>query len=169
MATGLPWRAVQAVWSRLPMLEDRPGTRPPAPRADAPSGAAGRTVPSLPATVRGRRATARADRAPSVRGRTIAPRHNLPLQLTSFVGREQAFAMLGGLLATTRLLTLTGAPGVGKTRLALQLAGEALEAYADGVWLVELAPLVDPALVPQAVAAVLDVQEHPGRPLLVTL
>jgi non-specific serine/threonine protein kinase len=76
---------------------------------------------------------------------------------------------VGRLLATTRLLTLVGAPGVGKTRLALQLAGQALDAFADGVWLVELAPLADPALVPQAVATVLGVQERPGRPLLVTL
>src|SRR6266536_2676743 len=103
--------------------------------------------------------------------RRIAParRHNLPLQLTSFIGREQALDELGHLLAGTRLLTLTGPPGVGKTRLALQLAGEALDAYADGVWLVELAPLVDPALVPQTVAAVLGVQEELGRPLLDTL
>src|SRR5207302_4403098 len=122
-----------------------------------------------PATARGPRAATRADRAPPARGRLAAARHNLPLQLTSFVGREQALAALGSLLATTRLLTLTGAPGVGKTRLALQLAGEAREAYADGVWLVELAPLAEPALVPQAVAAVLDVQEQPGRPLATTL
>jgi non-specific serine/threonine protein kinase len=101
--------------------------------------------------------------------RQPAPRHNLPLQLTSFVGREQALAEVGRLLATTRLLTLTGAPGVGKTRLALQLAGEGREAYADGVWLVELAPLADPALVPQAVATAVGVREQPGRRLVDTL
>jgi predicted ATPase/DNA-binding CsgD family transcriptional regulator len=103
--------------------------------------------------------------------RFVAPaqRHNLPLQLTSFIGREHALDELGHLLAGTRLLTLVGPPGVGKTRLALRLAGEALDAYADGVWLVELAPLVDPVLVPQTVAAVLGVQEETGRPLLDTL
>ena len=95
-----------------------------------------------------------------------AQSHNLPLQLTSFVGREQALAELGHLLARTRLLTLTGPPGVGKTRLALRLAGEALDAYADGVWLVELAPLADPAFVPQVVAEVLGVQEQAGQTLL---
>jgi len=96
-------------------------------------------------------------------------RHNLPLQLTSFVGRETALVELGQLLARTRLLSLTGAPGVGKTRLALQLADEAADAYADGVWLVELAPLADPGLVLQTVAHVVGVQEEAGRPLLVTL
>src|SRR5688572_18383885 len=95
--------------------------------------------------------------------------NNLPMQLTSFVGREQALAELGQLLARTRLLTLTGAPGVGKTRLALQLAIQALETYADGVWVVELAPLADPGLVPQAIAEVLGIQEQAGRPLLSTL
>ena len=98
-----------------------------------------------------------------------AQSHNLPLQLTSFVGREQALAALGHVLARTRLLTLTGPPGVGKTRLALRLAGEALDAYADGVWLVELAPLADPAFVPQVVAEVLGVQEQAGHTLLGTL
>ncbi|HEY7068290.1 MAG TPA: LuxR C-terminal-related transcriptional regulator, partial [Chloroflexota bacterium] len=116
-----------------------------------------------------RRPAARSGRAAGGQGRLAGPRHNLPLQLTSFVGREQSIAEVGQLLATTRLLTLTGAPGVGKTRLALQLADEAREAYAQGVWLVELAPLADPALVPQAVAAVLGVHEHPGRPLAASL
>jgi predicted ATPase/DNA-binding CsgD family transcriptional regulator len=96
-------------------------------------------------------------------------RHNLPLQLTSFIGHEQALAELGNLLATTRLLTLTGPPGVGKTRLAVQLADEALDVFADGVWLVELAPLADSSLVLQAVAEVLGVKEQPRRPLLETV
>ena len=61
-------------------------------------------------------------------------------------------------------MTLTGPGGTGKTRLALQAAADALEAYPDGVWLVELAALADPALVPQAVAAAVGVREEPGRP-----
>src|SRR5262249_29706903 len=95
--------------------------------------------------------------------------NNLPVQLTSFVGREAALAELKLLLDKTHLLTLTGAGGAGKTRLAQQLGGEVLERYPDGVWLVELAPLADPALVPQVVASVLGVHEEPGRPLVQTL
>ncbi len=128
----------------------------------------GTITPLRPAAVRRKRAGP----SPPVmqdRVRERSSRHNLPLQLTSFVGREQALAELGHLLARTRLLTLTGAPGVGKSRLSLQLAGEALDAFADGVWLVELAPLVDPILLPHAVAEVLGVQEQSGRPLMSTL
>ncbi len=95
--------------------------------------------------------------------------HNLPRQLTSFVGREKEMAEVQRLLSTTALLTLTGAGGCGKTRLALQVAADLLEEYPDGVWLVELAPLADPALVPQTVASVLGVREEPGRPLTATL
>jgi predicted ATPase/class 3 adenylate cyclase len=95
--------------------------------------------------------------------------NNLPLQLTSFIGREQAMVEVKRLLGTTRLLTLTGHGGTGKTRLALQVAADVLEAYPDGVWLVELADLIDPVLVPQAVAAAVRVPEEPGRPLLATL
>jgi class 3 adenylate cyclase len=95
--------------------------------------------------------------------------HNLPVQLTSFVGREQAMAEVKRLLTSTHLLTLTGAGGCGKTRLALQVAADLVEEYAEGVWLVELAPLSDPALVPQTVAATLGVREEPGRPLSATL
>jgi non-specific serine/threonine protein kinase len=85
--------------------------------------------------------------------------------LTRFIGREEAIAAVQRLLPTTHLLTLTGAGGCGKTRLALQVAAEEMEGYADGVWLVELAPLSDPALVTQSVAAALGVREEPGRPL----
>jgi predicted ATPase/class 3 adenylate cyclase len=92
--------------------------------------------------------------------------HNLPIQLTSFVGRERELAELKSLLVSSRLLTLTGPGGTGKTRLALRLAAEELESFAAGVWLVELAPLADPALVPHTVAATLGVQDQPGRSIL---
>jgi predicted ATPase/DNA-binding CsgD family transcriptional regulator len=94
---------------------------------------------------------------------------NLPISATSFVGRERELAEIAGLLARTRLLTLTGAGGVGKTRLALELARAVRHTYADGVWLVELASLADPALVPQAVATAIGVREQPGRPMADTL
>jgi predicted ATPase/class 3 adenylate cyclase len=92
--------------------------------------------------------------------------HNLPIQLTSFVGRERELAELKALLMETRLLTLTGPGGTGKTRLALRLAVEELEAFTAGVWLAELAPLADPSLVPYTVAKTLGVREQPGRPIL---
>jgi predicted ATPase/class 3 adenylate cyclase len=95
--------------------------------------------------------------------------NNLPRQLTSFVGRERDLAQVRRLLEAVPLLTLAGAGGAGKTRLALQAAADALEAYPDGVWLVELAPVADPALVPPAVAAALGVREVPGRSILATL
>ncbi len=117
----------------------------------------------------------RIDRArPGPRPRRDA-RHNLPAQLTSFIGREREIAELERLLSTTRLLTLIGTPGVGKTRLALQLVARARRAYPDGVWLAELAALADPrsALVPslvaQAVASALGIPEQPGRPLVEAL
>jgi energy-coupling factor transporter ATP-binding protein EcfA2 len=91
------------------------------------------------------------------RHRDASPPNNLPLQLSSFVGREKELAEVGRLLKETRLLTLTGSGGCGKTRLALAAAGELVEVFEDGVWLVELAPLADPSLVPQAVAAALSV------------
>jgi predicted ATPase len=101
---------------------------------------------------------------------------NLPTQVTTFVGREQEIAEVQRQLATTHLLTLTGSPGVGKTRLALEAAARLRDCsagsgqtYADGVWLVELAALADPALVPQTAAAALGLPENPCRPLVQTL
>jgi predicted ATPase/DNA-binding CsgD family transcriptional regulator len=87
------------------------------------------------------------------------------LEISSFVGREKELAEVKRLLGKNRLLTLTGSGGCGKTRLALAVASEHLEGFEDGVWLVELAPLSDPSLVPQAVAATLGVREQPGRSL----
>jgi predicted ATPase/DNA-binding CsgD family transcriptional regulator len=84
-----------------------------------------------------------------------AVRSNLPAQLTSFVGRQEEVREIMGLLKTSRLVVLTGAGGTGKTRLALQVAAELTSAYRDGVWLVELATIIDPALVANAIAEVL--------------
>jgi non-specific serine/threonine protein kinase len=102
------------------------------------------------------------DRAPK-------PQHNLPYQLTSFVGREQEIAQLVELVTSNRLVTLTGAGGAGKTRLAVEVAIRLIDAFSDGVWLVELAALRDPRLVQQAVAQALEVHERPTRSLLETL
>ncbi len=85
---------------------------------------------------------------------------NLPVELTSFVGRRQGLAELKRALASTRLLTLTGAGGVGKTKLALRAGRESARQYPDGVWFVELAPIQDPELVPQAVFTALGLQDH---------
>jgi predicted ATPase/DNA-binding CsgD family transcriptional regulator len=95
--------------------------------------------------------------------------NNLPIQLSSFIGRERAIAELKHLLPTTRLLTLTGAGGSGKTRLALQVATNLLLEFEHGVWWVELAALTDPVLVPQQVISSLGLSEQPGRSLLDTL
>jgi len=96
-------------------------------------------------------------------------RHNLPLARTSFIGRERETLEVKRLLAMTRLLTLTGAGGCGKTRLAVEVASDLVGAYPDGVWLVDLAPLSEAELVPQAVAQALVVREQPGQALLETL
>ncbi len=96
-------------------------------------------------------------------------RTNLPGELTSFIGRHRELAEVKHLLASSRLLTLTGAGGCGKTRLALRVARDLLDAFPDGVRLVEFAALADGALVPQAAAAALDVREEPRSPLTETL
>jgi non-specific serine/threonine protein kinase len=92
--------------------------------------------------------------------------HNLPLAQTSFVGREREMDEIRQILRPARLLTLVGAGGAGKSRLALQVAHRALADYPNGVWLVELSALYDPALVPQAVAAVLGLRDAAGRNLV---
>ncbi|HEX6709882.1 MAG TPA: BTAD domain-containing putative transcriptional regulator [Rubrobacter sp.] len=96
-------------------------------------------------------------------------RHNLPAPLTSFVGREKEVLEVKRSLSMTRLMTLTGAGGSGKTRLALEVAREVVGTYPDGVWLVELAALTDPTLVARAVAATLGVRAQPDRSLTQTL
>jgi predicted ATPase len=91
--------------------------------------------------------------------------HNLPEALTSFVGRQHELAEIERLLASTRLLTLTGAGGCGKTRLALQVAAALLPRFKDGAWVVDLAPLSDSNLITQTVATVLGVREGSTRSL----
>src|ERR1700752_3432265 len=89
--------------------------------------------------------------------RKPTPRHNLPYQLTSFIGREQEIAQLVELVTANRLVTPTGTGGAGKTRLALEVAAQAVESFPDGAWLVELASLSDPGLVLQTLARALGV------------
>ncbi len=101
------------------------------------------------------------ERPPSGRAR----RHNLPRELSSFVGREQELERILREQRSAPLLTLTGPGGCGKTRLALKAGLELLPDFPDGVWLVELASITDPERVPAAVASVLEVRETPGRPL----
>ena len=96
-------------------------------------------------------------------------KHNLPAQFASFVGRERELDDLRKQVAANRLVTLTGVGGIGKTRLALQLSTIAADAYADGVWFVDLAPISDPRLVVNAIASTLGVREESGRPLIETL
>jgi predicted ATPase/DNA-binding winged helix-turn-helix (wHTH) protein len=100
---------------------------------------------------------------------TSRSKHNLPYQLTSFIGREQEIAQLEELVTAHRLVTLTGAGGVGKTRLAIEVASRLIDAFADGVWLVEFAALSDARLVPQAAARTLKVREQSTRPITDTL
>ncbi len=90
-------------------------------------------------------------------GEKSATPNNLPALLTTFIGRENEQAEIEQLISTYRLVTLTGAGGVGKTRLSLKVGGQILEKYPDGVWFVELAPLSDPELLAQAVASVFGI------------
>ncbi len=92
--------------------------------------------------------------------------HNLPEQMTTFVGRDRELAELRTLLESTRLLTLTGPGGTGKTRLALQAAAEQLDGSGDGVWLVDLSSLTDEDRLAELVASVLSVAEVPGRSIV---
>jgi predicted ATPase/class 3 adenylate cyclase len=92
--------------------------------------------------------------------------NNLPIQLTSFVGREKELTDVRRLLQNTHLLTLIGPGGTGKTRLSLEAAGEMLHLYPDGVWFVELAPILDPQLVPRTTAIVIGLRDEPQRPVI---
>jgi len=132
------------------MPDANPGPSPNAPLRDASEGG-----PSPLAT-----SPARESRRPP---------DNLPLEISSFVGREKELAEVKRLLEDNRLLTLTGSGRCGKTRLALAAAGELVGGFEDGAWLVELASLADPSLVRGAVASALGVREQPGSPLTESL
>ena len=90
---------------------------------------------------------------------------NVPIPLTSFVGREAEVEELDHLLQSVRLLTLTGPGGVGKTRLALELLRRQTDRFPDGCWLIELAAITDTGLLPSSVAAVLRIPNEPGQAL----
>lgn len=96
-------------------------------------------------------------------------RHNLPAQLSSFIGREEEMAEARELLSSTRLLTFIGPGGTGKTRLSLQLAAEQLPEFKDGVWLIELAQMADATYILSTIASTFRLREHQGVPLIETL
>jgi predicted ATPase/class 3 adenylate cyclase/DNA-binding CsgD family transcriptional regulator/tetratricopeptide (TPR) repeat protein len=106
---------------------------------------------------------------PPLRTRETVVAQHLPVQFTSFVGRETELNDVRQILADNRLVTLTGAGGVGKTRLAVQLAAEIAGGFGCGVWLVDLAPITDPDLVPVAVIRALGLPDQPGRATMDTL
>jgi serine/threonine-protein kinase PknK len=153
------------------MLEKDRGQRIPSVRlvgAELEAILKGREVPTLLRLAPGE------TRFPPATPPAAAPRqpqvaHNLPAQLTSFVGRERETAEVVHLLGATRLLTLTGPPGTGKTRLGLRAAAEVLDQFQDGVFFVDLAPIRDPGLVATTIAQVLGIGESGGQPLLDTL
>ncbi len=95
--------------------------------------------------------------------------NNLPAQVSSFIGRDGELAEVRGLVTASRLVTLTGPGGAGKTRLGLQVAAEFLDGAGDGVWFADLAPLQDPDLAAVTVATVLGIPEDPGRPVMDTM
>ena len=102
------------------------------------------------------------DAFPPLRSLDAFP-HNLPVQLTSFIGRAEEVREVRGLVEQHRALTLTGTGGCGKTRLALQVAADMVATFPDGVWVAELAPLSDPALVGPVVIRALGLQDEPFR------
>jgi predicted ATPase/transcriptional regulator with XRE-family HTH domain len=95
---------------------------------------------------------------------SVTSRHNLPLQLTSFIGRTKEQADVIELLAKHRLVSLVGTGGIGKTRLSLEVGYAVIDTFPNGLWCIELAPLSDPALIPQAIASALGLIEQANRP-----
>nr|WP_156297879.1 LuxR family transcriptional regulator [Mycobacterium paragordonae] len=106
---------------------------------------------------------------PPLRVRTVVASHNLPVQLTSFVGRQAQMAELSQLVTVNRLMTLTGAGGAGKTRLAVELAAGLPAEFPDGVWYIDLAPITNPAVAPVTVARTLGLAEQQGLSVMDTL
>jgi predicted ATPase/class 3 adenylate cyclase/DNA-binding NarL/FixJ family response regulator len=106
---------------------------------------------------------------PPLRTAKAVVSQNLPVQLTSFVGRQSEINQLRQIIADNRLVTLTGAGGVGKTRLAVHIATALADEFGDGVWYVDLAPITDPGVVPVAVARALGLPDQPGRSTMDTL
>ena len=102
---------------------------------------------------------------PALRTHDAHP-NNLPAQFTSFVGREKELADVKRLLHDARILTLVGPGGTGKTRLSIRAASELLDQYPDGLWLVELAPILDPTLVPRTTAIAIGLRDEPQRPVI---
>ena len=97
------------------------------------------------------------------------PLHNLPAKLTTFIGREKEMQTVQELISEHRLLTLTGAGGCGKTRLAIEVAAKLLQDYTDGVWFVDLAPIAAEDLVGKEIMEVLKIKEAPEQPIIDTL
>jgi predicted ATPase/class 3 adenylate cyclase len=95
--------------------------------------------------------------------------NNLPAQLSTFIGRDRELSAVRALAESSRMVTLTGAGGCGKTRLSLQMAAEMLDGAGDGVWLVELAAVSDPDAVPSAISGALGIAPQPGRAALEAL
>jgi predicted ATPase/class 3 adenylate cyclase/DNA-binding CsgD family transcriptional regulator len=106
---------------------------------------------------------------PPLRTTNTVVTQNLPVQFTSFVGRETEMIEVRRILADNRLVTLTGAGGAGKTRLSVQIAAQVAGEFGDGVWCADLAPITDPEVVPVAVARALGLPDQPGRSTLDTL
>src|SRR4051812_44254167 len=100
---------------------------------------------------------------PPLRVRSVVASHNLPAQLTSFVGRQAELAKVSQLVAENRLVTLTGAGGAGKTRLAVEVTTRLVGEFGDGVWYVDLAPITNPVVAPVTVARTLGLPDQPGR------
>jgi len=109
---------------------------------------------------------------PEQKERGITPqekKHNLPISMTSFIGREKEMKEVRDLFQKSRLVTLAGAGGCGKTRLAREIAQTLIEEYKDGVWFTDLSPVTDPGFVGKTIARVLNIKEEPGKAIIDTL